>query len=153
MLERRDLALKEALTSRDQEWLNGLHHCMESVRLITLEQINDKELLKTIGKRQRELTKVNAEILDWVMKIVSGKKKVPLPQIRISDCTHYSIVPRDVTNPVIPFSNPDKGGEIPFTPWRLLPQDETYGTIGISLRTLEEIEVYKRKQDKRQNLL
>ena len=26
MMEGRDLLLKEALTSSDQEWLNGLHH-------------------------------------------------------------------------------------------------------------------------------
>ena len=80
------------------------------------------------------------------MKTVLGKKKVSLPQIRISDCIPYTIVPKDVTGPVIPFSNPDKGGEIPFTLCRSLLQDETYGTIRMSLRTLEEIEVYKRKQ-------
>ena len=41
------------------------------------------------------------------MKIVSGKKKVPLPQIRISDCIPYTIVPHDVIDPPIPFSNPN----------------------------------------------
>ena len=79
MLERRDLALKEALTSRDQEWLNGLHHCKESVRLMTFEQINTKGLLETIGKKQRELIEANEKILDWAMKTVSRKKKVPQP--------------------------------------------------------------------------
>ena len=64
MLERRDRALKEALTSRDQEWLNGLNHCKESVRLMTFEHINNKGLLETIGMRQSELTEENAEILD-----------------------------------------------------------------------------------------
>ena len=56
MMEGRDLLLKEALTSSDQEWLNGLHHCKESVRLMTFKKINNKELLETIGKRQLELT-------------------------------------------------------------------------------------------------
>ena len=31
------------------------------------------------------------------MKTVSKKKKVPLPQIRISDCVPYTIVPQGVT--------------------------------------------------------
>ena len=79
------------------------------------------------------------------MKTVSGKKKVPLPHIIISDCIPYIIVPKDLTYPVILFSNLDEGGEIPFTPCRSLPQDETYGTIRMSRRTLEEIEVHKRK--------
>ena len=113
MLERRDLAFKEAITFRDQEWSNGLYHYKESVRLVTLEKIN-KGILEKIGKRQRELTKANVEILDWAMKTFLGKKKVPLPQIRISDCIPYTIMPKDVTNPVIHFSNLDKGGEIPF---------------------------------------
>ena len=63
--------------------------------------------METIGKRQRELTEANVEILDWAMKTVLGKKKVPLPHIRISDCIPYTIVLKDVANPVIPFHNPD----------------------------------------------
>ena len=100
--------------------------------------------METIGKRQCELTEANAKILDWAMKIVSIKKNVPLPHIRISYYILYTIVPKDVAYLVMPFSNPDKGGEIPFKPCRSLPQDETYGTIRMSRRS-EEIEVYKRK--------
>ena len=39
------------------------------------------------------------------MKTVSNKKKVPLPQIRISDCVPYIVVPQGETNPVLPFLN------------------------------------------------
>ena len=43
------------------------------------EQINNRTLLETLAKRQRELKESNAKILDWAMKIVSNKKKVSLP--------------------------------------------------------------------------
>ena len=119
------------------------------MRLMTLEHINSKALLETIGKRQHELTKENSEILDWAMKTISGKKKVSQPHKIISNCILYTIVPKDVTEPVIPFSNLDKGGETPFIPCRSLPQDETYGTIRMSKITLEEIEVYKRKYEQK----
>ena len=56
MLENRDLALKDVLKARDQEWLNGLHHYKESVRLMTLKHINNKTLMETFSKRQREVT-------------------------------------------------------------------------------------------------
>ena len=64
VIEKRDLTLKEVLKERDQEWLNGLHHYKESVRLVTLEQINNRILMETLSKRQCELTEGNAEILD-----------------------------------------------------------------------------------------
>ena len=84
------------------------------------------------------------------MQTVLGKKKVPLPQIKISDCIPYTVVPKEVTNLITPFSNLDKGGEIPFTPCRSLPQDKTYGTIRMSRRTPKEIEVYKKKQTQKE---
>ena len=80
------------------------------------------------------------------MKTISVKKKVPLPTIQISDYKPYTIVPKDVTNPSIPFTNPEEPREIPFVPFKTLPQDETYGTIRMSRRTHEEIEKYKREQ-------
>ena len=39
------------------------------------------------------------------MKTVSGKKKVSLPYIQISDYIPYTIVPKDVTYPFTPFTN------------------------------------------------
>ena len=72
------------------------------------------------------------KFLDWDMKTVSGKKKVPLPNIQSYDYVPYIIVPKDVTYPFIPFTNPEELGEILFAPIRALPQDETYGTIRIS---------------------
>ena len=49
--------------------------------------------MESLAKRQHEVTESNAKILDWAMRTVSGKKKVPLPQIRIFDCIPYTIVP------------------------------------------------------------
>ena len=66
--------MKAALESREGEWLNNLQHCKDNLRLTTQELINNRYI--SLGKRQRELVKGNAEILDWAMKTVSGKKKV-----------------------------------------------------------------------------
>ena len=107
--------------------------------------------LESIGKRKRELVKGNVEILYWAMKTVSGKKKVSMPNIQISNYVPYTIVPKDVTNPSIPFTNPEKLGEIPFIPFKTLPQDETYSIIRMSRRTPEKIEKYKRKQAQKVN--
>ena len=72
--------------------------------------------LESIGKRQCELTKGNAQILDWAMKTVSGKKKVSLPKINISYCVPYIIVPQDVQDFVIPYSQLVEPQVIPFKP-------------------------------------
>ena len=79
MLGDRDNALKACLEPRDKNWLNNLAHCKESFRLVTYEQVNNRTLLESLPKRQRVLTENNAKILDWAMKTVSSKKKVPLP--------------------------------------------------------------------------
>ena len=93
MLEDSDNALKACLESRDNNWLNSLAHYKQSFRLMTYEQFNSRTLLESLSKRQRELTESNAKILDWDMKTVLNKKKVLLPQIRISDRVPYKIVP------------------------------------------------------------
>ena len=135
--------MKAALESRDRDWLNSLAHCKESFRLMSQEHVNNKALMESLAKRQRELTESNAKILDWAMKPISGKKKVPLPQIRISDCIPYTIVPQDVTGPPIPFSNPNPSGEIPFVPCKAPSQNKTSSTIKKKeLTPLEEIEEY-----------
>ena len=85
MLKARDCSMKTTLESRDIGRLNSLQHCKDSLRLNTQELINNRCTLESIGKRQRELVKSNADILDWAMKTVSGKKKVPFPNIQISD--------------------------------------------------------------------
>ena len=108
MLEDKDKIIKAVLESRDGEWLNSLQHCRDRLRLNTQELINNKCTLKSIGKRQCELVKSNADILDWAMKTVLGKKKVSLPIIQISDYVPYTIVPKDVTNPSISFTHPKK---------------------------------------------
>ena len=103
--------------------------------------------MESLTKRQCELIESNAKILDWAMKTISSKKKVPLPQIRISDCIPYTIVPPDVTDPPIHFSNPNLGGEIHFVPCRAPPQNKTYGTIRKEeLTPEEEVEEYSKKE-------
>ena len=90
---------------------------------MTQEKINLRVTLESIGKRQHELIKENAEILDWAMKTIFGKNKVPLPNIQISDYVPYTVVPKDVQNPNIPFTNPDEKVEMPFLPSRIIPND------------------------------
>ena len=93
IFEDRDNAMKVALESRDRDWLNSLEHCKQSFRLMTYKHINNRTTLESIGKRQCEMVKSNVEIFDWAMKIVSGKKKVSLPNIKISNYVPYTIVP------------------------------------------------------------
>ena len=64
MLEKIDKAIKEELTPRDREWLNSLEHYRDSLRIMSLEQVNNRTLMESLTKRQRELTESNAEILD-----------------------------------------------------------------------------------------
>ena len=143
MLKDKDNAMKATLEPKDIDWLNSIAHCKESFRLMAQEQVNNKTLMESLAKRQCELTKSNAKILDWPMKIVYGKKKVPLPQIRISNCIPYIIVPQDVTHPPIPFSNPNLGDKIPFEPCKAPSQNETYGTIkNKELTLIEEVDEY-----------
>ena len=70
MLEDKDKAMKATLESRDRDWINSLQHCKERIRLISYEQVNSGALMESLAKRQREPTKSNAKILDWVMKII-----------------------------------------------------------------------------------
>ena len=55
------------------------------------------------------------------MKTVSGKKKVPLPIIQISDYVPYTIVPKDVINPSMPFTHPEKHVNEPFIHFETIP--------------------------------
>ena len=74
-LRRRDQNMEDALKHRSEEWraelekmdrycLNSMAHCKQSFCLMTYEQVNIKTLLKSLAKRQRELTESNANILD-----------------------------------------------------------------------------------------
>ena len=85
---------------------------------MALEQINIRATLKSLGKRQYKLKKANAEILDWAMKTLSGKKKVSLPHINIFNYVPYIIVPPNMQNVNIPFSQPPELEPIPFYPPR-----------------------------------
>ena len=64
MQEKRDKAIKEELTSRNREWLNSLQHCRDSLKIMSHEQVNNRTLMESLAKRQCELTKSNAKILD-----------------------------------------------------------------------------------------
>ena len=88
VLRDKDNALKASMDSRDNNCMNSIGHCKQSFRLMSYEIINTRTLLESLAMRQRELTESNAKILDWVMKIVSSKKKIPLPQIylRVESC-------------------------------------------------------------------
>ena len=75
------------------------------------------------------------------MKTVSSKKKVPLPQNRILDCVPYTVVPQGVTNPPIPFSNPDPDQERPSEPCKAPAQNKTPSATGKKeLTPIEEVE-------------
>ena len=93
VLRDRDNVLKGSMDSRDNNFMNSLEHCKQSFRLLSYDVRNDRTLLESLAMRQRELIESNAKILDWAMKTVYSKKKIPLPQIRISDCRPYSIIP------------------------------------------------------------
>ena len=102
-------------------------HCKQSFRLMTYEQVNNRALLESLAKRQRELTESNAKILDWAMKKISSKKKVPLPQIRILDCVPYTVVPPRETNPILPFLNPNPDKEGPSEPCKEPAKNKALG--------------------------
>ena len=108
--------MKEYLASRDQGRLNRLHYYNESLRLMTQEQINIRSTMESLSKRHYELTNENEEILNWAMKTMLGKKKVPLPHIRILDYVPYNMAPKDAEEVFIPFSQPNESLKIQKTP-------------------------------------
>ena len=91
---------------------------------------NNRTLLESLAMRQRELMESNAKILDWAMKTVSNKKKIPLPQIRISDCRPYTIVPQGVIDPLILYTNPDSIGAGSSAPCIKTRKNENHSTEG-----------------------
>ena len=114
---------------------------------MTYEQVNNRTLLESLAKRQRELTESNGKILDWAMKTVSNKKKLPLPQIIILDRMPYTVVPQGVKNPPIPFSNPNPQEERPFEPCKAPAQNKTPSATGKKeLTPVEEVEEYLRME-------
>ena len=114
---------------------------------MSYEVKNNRTLLESLAMRQRELTESNAKILDWAMKTVSNKKKIPLPQIRISYCRPYTIVPQGVIDPPIPYTNPDSIGAGTSTPCTETQKDKTPRTSRKKELTLvEEVEEYLRME-------
>ena len=106
------------MDSRDSNFMKSLGHCKQSFRVMSFEIINNRTLLESLAMRQQELTESNAKILDWAMKTVSSKKKIPLPQIRISDCRPYNVLPQGVIEPSIPYTNPNSIGVPPCAPYK-----------------------------------
>ena len=81
------------------------------------------------------------------METVSSKKKIPLPQIRISDYRPYTIVPHGVTDPPIPYTNLDSVGAGPSAPCTETHKNKTPRTSGKKELTLiEEVEEYLRME-------
>ena len=108
--------------------------------------------METLPKKQRELTKSNAKILAWAMKTVSGKKNVPLPWFRMSNCIPYTIVPRDVIDPPTPFSNLNPSEETPSKPCKAPPQNKTSSAIGRKeLTPVKEVEEYLKMEAAKEN--
>ena len=143
----RDNALKARMDSRDNNCMNSLGHCKQSFRLMIYEIINNRTLLESLAMRQRELTERNAKILDLAMKTMFSKKKIPLPQIRISDCRPSIVVPQGVTDPPIPYTNLDSLGAGPSTPCTETQKNKTPRTSGKKeLTAMEEVEEYLRME-------
>ena len=136
------------MDSRDNNCMNSLGHCKQSFRMMSYDVKNNRTLLESLAMRQRELIESNAKILDWAMKTVSSKKKIPLPQIRISDYRPYTIIPHGVTNPPIPYTNPHSIGAGTSTPCTETQKDKTPRTSGKKeLTPVEEVEEYLRMEE------
>ena len=74
------------------------------------------------------------------MKTVLNKKKVSLPQIGISDCVPYTLVPLGETNSVLSFLNPNPNKEP--------AKNKALGvTKKKELTPLEEVKEYLRMED------
>ena len=68
---------------------------------------------------------------------------MPLPQIRISDCVPYTVVPQGETNPTLPFLNPNPDIEGPSEPCKELAKNKAPGVIEKKeLTPVEEVEEY-----------
>ena len=77
------------------------------------------------------------------MKTVSSKKKIPLPQIQISDCRPYTILPRGVIDPPIPYTNPDSVEVALCAPCKETEKDKTpSASRKKELTPVEEVEEY-----------
>ena len=147
VLKDRDNALKASMDSRDNNCMNSLGHCKKSFRMMSYEIKNNRTLLESLAMRQRGLTESNSKILDWAMKTVSSKKKIPLLQILISNCRPYTIVPHGVTYPPIPYTSPDSIKTGTSTPCTETQKDKTPKTLGKKELTLvEEVEEYLRME-------
>ena len=147
ILRDRDNTLKASMDSRDSNFMNSLGHCKQSFGLMSFEIINNRTLLDSLAMRHPEHTKSNAKILDWAMKTVSSKKKIPLPQIRISNYRPYTIVPWGVTDPPIPYTNPDSIGAGTCTPCTETQKDKTPRTSEKKeLTPVEEVEEHLRME-------
>ena len=77
VLRDRDNDLKASMDSTDNNCINNLRHCKQSFRMMSYEIKNNRALLESLVMRQRELTKSNAKILDWVMKTISARRRYP----------------------------------------------------------------------------
>ena len=86
------------------------------------------------------------------MKTVSNKKKVPLPQIRISDYEPYIVVPPGVTNPILPFFNPNLDKEGPSEPYKEAGKNKAPSASGKKeLTPIEEAEEYLKMEAAKEN--
>ena len=62
-VENRDKAIVKELANRDNQWLNSLHHVEDNLKKSQREHINNRLLLESLAKRQRELAE--AMLKSW----------------------------------------------------------------------------------------
>ena len=70
--------------------LDSYNHLLKS---LYYEQMNMRMSIESIALRQGDLIRSNVDMLSWAIGAVSGKKKVPMPKITISDFVPHVIVP------------------------------------------------------------
>ena len=93
MIEGRDKAINDSLTYRDQRILDSLGSSNDNLKSLYYEQVNMKKTMESIALRLGDLIKSNVKMLDLTIATVSGKKKVAMPKIIISDFVPYVIMP------------------------------------------------------------
>ena len=93
ILERREKALQESFLSKDKFWSDHMDSYNHLLKSLYYEQINMRKSIKSIALRHGDLIKSNVDMLSWAIGTASGKKKVSMLKITISDFVPHVIVP------------------------------------------------------------
>ena len=80
-----------------------------------------------------------------------SKKKIPLPQIQISDCRPYTVLPQGETEPSILYTNPESIRVPPYAPYKETEKDKPPSTSDKKeLTPVEVVEEYLRMEAARE---